>query len=99
MCSRQPLTRPIELHDVGQTAFNGSGDLRIASDQNTAIDTDALTVGEREDAEDLQSTNGTEIQLPGQPRRRLRGGEPVAVVPGTLIDFGDELHCTVETAG
>jgi hypothetical protein len=49
--------------------------------------------------EDLQSTNGTEIQLPGQQRRRLRGGEPVAVVPGTLIDFGDELHCTVETAG
>ena len=48
--------------------------------------------------EDLQSTNGTEIQLPGQQRRRLRGGEPVVVVPGTLIDFGDELHCTVETA-
>lgn len=49
--------------------------------------------------EDLQSTNGTEIQLPGQQRRRLRGGEPVVVVPGTLIDFGDELHCTFETAG
>jgi hypothetical protein len=49
--------------------------------------------------EDLQSTNGTEIQLPGQQRRRLRAGEPVVVVPGTLIDFGDELHCTVETAG
>ncbi|MFT6292826.1 MAG: hypothetical protein ACJAR2_003446 [Ilumatobacter sp.] len=48
--------------------------------------------------EDLQSTNGTEIQLPGRQRRRLRGGESVAVVPGTLIDFGDELHCTVETA-
>jgi pSer/pThr/pTyr-binding forkhead associated (FHA) protein len=49
--------------------------------------------------EDLQSTNGTEVQLPGQPRRRVRSGEPVVVVPGTLIDFGDELHCTVETAG
>lgn len=48
--------------------------------------------------EDLQSTNGTEVQLPGQQRRRLRGGEPVAVVPGTLIDFGDELHCTLESA-
>ena len=46
--------------------------------------------------EDLQSTNGTETQLPGQQRR---GGEPVVVVPGTLIDFGDELHCTFETAG
>lgn len=48
--------------------------------------------------EDLQSTNGTEVQLPGQQRRRLRGGEPVAIVPGTLIDFGDELNCTLESA-
>jgi hypothetical protein len=47
--------------------------------------------------EDLQSTNGTEVQLPGQQRRRLRGGEPVVIVPGTLIDFGDELHCTLES--
>ncbi len=48
--------------------------------------------------EDLQSTNGTEVQLPGQQRRRLRAGEPVVIVPGTLIDFGDELHCTLESA-
>lgn len=48
--------------------------------------------------EDLQSTNGTEVQLPGQQRRRLRAGEPVAIVSGTLIDFGDELHCTLESA-
>lgn len=47
--------------------------------------------------EDLQSTNGTEVQLPGQQRRRLRSGEPVVIVPGTLIDFGDELHCTLES--
>lgn len=49
--------------------------------------------------EDLQSTNGTEVQLPGQQRRRLRGGEPVVIVPGTLIDFGDELNCTLESVG
>ncbi len=48
--------------------------------------------------EDLQSTNGTEVQLPGQQRRRLRAGEPVVIVPGTLVDFGDELHCTLESA-
>jgi resuscitation-promoting factor RpfA len=48
--------------------------------------------------EDLQSTNGTEVELPGEPRRRLHGGDPVVIVPGTLIDFGDELHCTVESA-
>jgi len=49
--------------------------------------------------EDLGSTNGTEVQLPGQQRRRVRPGEPMAVVAGTLIDFGDELHCTIELAG
>jgi resuscitation-promoting factor RpfA len=48
--------------------------------------------------EDLQSTNGTEVELPGEPRRRLHGGDPVVIVPGTLIDFGDDLHCTVESA-
>ncbi len=52
--------------------------------------------GEQLVLEDLQSTNGTEVQLPGQPRRRLRSGEPVVIAPGSLIDFGDELHCTVE---
>lgn len=46
--------------------------------------------------EDLHSTNGTDIEPPGESRRRLRGGEPVAVVHGTLIDFGEELHCIVE---
>lgn len=49
--------------------------------------------------EDLESTNGTEVQLPGQQRRRLRSGEPVVLVPGTLIDFGEELHCSVESGG
>jgi hypothetical protein len=48
--------------------------------------------------EDLESTNGTEVELPGEPRRRVHGGDPIVIVPGTLIDFGDELHCTVESA-
>ena len=48
--------------------------------------------------EDLESTNGTEVQLPGQQRRRVRPGEPMVVVAGTLIDFGEELHCTIELA-
>ena len=48
--------------------------------------------------EDLNSTNGTEVELPGEPRRRLHGGDPVVLVPGTLIDLGDELTCVVESA-
>jgi len=73
--------------------FDGPGQGLSRTHAEVRIENGALLL------EDLQSTNGTEIQLPGQQRRRLRGGEPVVVVPGTLIDFGDELHCTVETAG
>ncbi|MFK8024706.1 MAG: FHA domain-containing protein [Ilumatobacter sp.] len=47
--------------------------------------------------EDLNSTNGTEVEIPGQPRARLAGGVPVAIGPGALIDFGDDLHLTVES--
>ena len=47
---------------------------------------------------------GEPLALPPREQRLLaclmqHAGEPVVVVPGTLIDFGDELHCTVETAG
>ena len=47
--------------------------------------------------EDLRSTNGTDVQPPGEGRRRLEGGVAVPIVPGTLVDFGDELRCMVET--
>jgi len=73
--------------------FDGPGQGLSRTHAEVRVENGALLL------EDLQSTNGTEIQLPGQQRRRLRGGEPVVVVPGTLIDFGDELHCTVEIAG
>lgn len=40
-------------------------------------------------ATDLRSTNGTILSAPGFRARRLRQGESVVVVPGTLIDIGD----------
>ena len=39
--------------------------------------------------QDLKSTNGTRIGVPGLPVRTLRPGESVVVVVGTLIDIGD----------
>ncbi len=72
--------------------FDGPGQGLSRTHAEVRIDAGAVLI------EDLQSTNGTEVQLPGQQRRRLRGGEPVVIVPGTLIDFGDELHCTLESA-
>lgn len=46
--------------------------------------------------EDLRSTNGTEVRLPGQVPRKLRAGEPVVIPVGTFVDLGEELQCTVE---
>ena len=38
---------------------------------------------------DTRSTNGSVVALPGSVPRRLRQGESVVVVPGTMVDIGD----------
>jgi hypothetical protein len=38
---------------------------------------------------DLMSTNGTIVRTPGVPPHKLRQGESVVVLPGTLVDIGD----------
>jgi hypothetical protein len=48
--------------------------------------------------EDLGSTNGTEITLPGQSRRRLRVNEPVMLEIGAVVDLDDDLYFNVEGA-
>jgi pSer/pThr/pTyr-binding forkhead associated (FHA) protein len=39
--------------------------------------------------QDLGSTNGTRVAVPGHPSRTLRPGESLVVTVGTLIDIGD----------
>ena len=39
--------------------------------------------------QDLNSTNGTNVAVPGHPVRALRPGESIVVDVGTLIDIGD----------
>ena len=46
--------------------------------------------------EDFGSTNGTEVQLPGQDKVRLREHEPVLVVPGTVVTLAEVVCFTVE---
>jgi pSer/pThr/pTyr-binding forkhead associated (FHA) protein len=46
-------------------------------------------VGDSIVATDLKSTNGTSVNLPHKHWQRLRQGESIVVVPGTLIDIGD----------
>ena len=48
--------------------------------------------------EDLGSSNGTLVTLPGRSARRLHDGEPTLLEFGALIDFGGEISCTFEKA-
>lgn len=44
---------------------------------------------------DLHSRNGTLVTLPGKDTRKLRAGEPTAVILGTLVDFGGGITLTI----
>lgn len=46
--------------------------------------------------EDLDSTNGTEVEAPGAERETLDPATPVVITIGTSIIFGDQLICDVE---
>lgn len=39
---------------------------------------------------DLRSTNGTIVRMPGSAPLKLRQGESLVVLPGTVVDIGDE---------
>ena len=44
---------------------------------------------------DLGSTNGTMVTSPGAPALRLRQGESVAVVVGSVVDIGDDVRIEI----
>lgn len=46
--------------------------------------------------EDLRSTNGTEVRLPGQEPVRLREHDPVLVLPGTQVTMAGTVRFRVE---
>ena len=46
--------------------------------------------GTRLVATDLRSTNGTTLRSTGGGRRRLRSGESIVVIPGVVLDLGDD---------
>ncbi|TQM65526.1 hypothetical protein FB466_0330 [Klugiella xanthotipulae] len=46
-------------------------------------------------ATDLASANGTIVTVPGMSPRRMRQGEAMAVIPGTILDIGDGVALTI----
>jgi FHA domain len=48
---------------------------------------------------DLNSTNGTLIALPGREPERIRPGEPMPIVPGTVVILADGIDFRYEVTG
>ena len=46
--------------------------------------------------DDLNSVNGTEVTIPGEPTRRLQPGLPISLVVGTRVDLASEVSFVLE---
>ncbi len=89
---RESLRQPVLIGRSPSASASPSPEPRlitIADDKDisrshvrVAVEGDAVVVT------DLASKNGTVVTLPGGTPRKLRGGEPTVVLPGTLIDLG-----------
>lgn len=75
---RIPLDEPVRLFSVASPS-------KLVSSTHVEL----RQQGESVVVTDLRSTNGTSVILPGRDWQRLRAGQGVAVIPGTLIDIGD----------
>ncbi len=100
---REPITRPIL---IGRSPSAGAGRitgaelptlLTVAPDDKDISRTHARVEvqGGAVVVTDLDSKNGTLVTLPGATARKLRGGEPAVVLPGTVIDLGGGVTLTV----
>ncbi len=92
--SRESLARPVLIGrapSVPAATPSGSAPRLLTILDDKDISRSHLRVSVEGDAvvvTDLASKNGTVVTLPGGSPRKLRGGEPTVVLPGTLIDLG-----------
>lgn len=99
--SSVPVDRPVLIGrspDPGRATADEEPVLhRVPSPQQeiSATHIEVRPAGRGAVVTDLGSTNGTVIVLPGEPARELRPGDPVDLVPGTVIDLGDGLSIRV----
>jgi hypothetical protein len=99
--SRESLARPVLIGRapaVPAATPSGSAPRLITILDDRDISRSHVRVSVEGDAvvvTDLASKNGTMVTLPGGSPRRLRGGEPTVVLPGTVIDLGGGVAFTV----
>jgi hypothetical protein len=99
--SRESLARPVLIGrapSVPAATPTGSAPRLLTIVDDKDISRSHLRVSVEGDAvvvTDLASKNGTVVTLPGHSPRKLRGGEPTVILPGTLIDLGGGVTFTV----
>lgn len=97
----EPVTRPVLIgRSPSAGRVTGAGLprlLTIAADDKDISRTHARVEvqGGAVIVTDLDSKNGTLVTVPGEPARKLRGGDPAVVLPGTVIDLGGGVTMTV----
>lgn len=97
--ARQPLDAPVVLGRAPSVSnvpasvlphlVTLAGDDISRTHVRVAVEGDAVVVT------DLHSSNGTIVEVPGRSPQQLRGGEPVPVITGTVIDLGSGITLRV----
>ena len=100
-----PLDRTVLLGRAPQVGRVAAHDLpRLVTVPSPELDISRTHAEVRQEGEhvvvtDLDSLNGVRVAWPGGPVRRLHPGEPTVVAAGEVVDLGDGVTFTVETAG
>ncbi|MFZ7088599.1 FHA domain-containing protein [Curtobacterium sp. RRHDQ10] len=90
-----PLDRPVVLgrRPAGPRIPRGSEPLMLAVPSPTGqVSATHVTIhaeGAAVVVEDMRSTNGTFVRVPGAPPLRMRAGATMVVLTGTVVDIGD----------
>lgn len=100
--AREPLVGPVLIGRSPSVSKVSGGQIpRLltvgTADQDISRNHAQLTLeGDTVVVTDLHSRNGTTITLPGKPTQKLRAGEPMSIIVGTVVDFGGGVTLTVE---
>ncbi|MPV37188.1 FHA domain-containing protein [Georgenia subflava] len=103
--ARVEVTRPVLLGRAPEaTRFRGNAVPRLVTVPNPERDisgthAEIRPAGDHVVVTDMNSTNGTVLNLPGQPAFRLHPGTGVPVPPGGVIELGSGVSVTVVRAG
>lgn len=93
LIGRSPSVSQVSGGSMPRLVMLGTGDQDISRNHaRVALEGGTVVVT------DLHSRNGTIVVLPGKPPRKLRAGEPTAVIVGTVIDLGGGITITVDAA-